>query len=243
MWGIDLIGLMPTSTGGAKHAIVAVDYFTKWVEAEPLVHITEANTISFVKKNILYRFGIPNTIIMDNGTQFDGKKFRELCDKYGINNYYASPAHPQTNGQTEAVNKIIKHNLKAKLATKKGSWADKLPQVLWAYRTTERGSTGETPYSMAYGAEAVIPVETSFSSPRVQLFQPELNIDMLKCSLDELEERRERAQIRNTAYQQRVARYYNSHVRERRFSLGDLVLKRVNPGTKDKAAGSLADKW
>ncbi|KAK0573745.1 hypothetical protein LWI29_012954 [Acer saccharum] len=138
-----------------------------------------------------------NTIITDNGTQFDGKKFRELCDKYGINNYYASPTHPQTNGQTEAVNKIIKHNLKAKLAAKKGSWADKLPQVLWAYRTTERGST----------------------------------------------ERRERAQIRNTAYQQRVARYYNSHVRERRFSLGDLVLKRVNPGTRDKAAGSLADKW
>ncbi|KAK0603302.1 hypothetical protein LWI29_003521 [Acer saccharum] len=101
MWGIDLIGPMPTATGGAKHAIVAVDYFTK--------------------------FGIPNTIITDNGTQFDGRKFRELCDKYGISNYYASPAHPQTNGQTEAVNKIIKHNLKAKLATKKGSWADKLP--------------------------------------------------------------------------------------------------------------------
>ena len=66
---------------------------------------------------------------------------------------------------------------------------------------------------------------------------------MLKYGLDELEERRERAQIRNTAYQHRVARYYNSHVRERRFTLGDLVLKRVNPGTRDKAAGSLADKW
>ncbi|KAK0577868.1 hypothetical protein LWI29_001453 [Acer saccharum] len=118
---------MPTTTGGAKHAIVAVDYFTKWVEANHW-YIIEANTISFVKKNILYRFGIPNTIITDNGTQFDGRKFKELCDKYGINNYYASPAHPQTNGQTEAVNKIIKHNLKAKLAAKKGSWADKLPQ-------------------------------------------------------------------------------------------------------------------
>ena len=87
---------------------------------------------------------------------------------------------------------------------------------------------------MAFGAEAVIPVETSFSSPRVQLFQPELNIDMLKCGLDELEERRERAQIRNAAYQQREAR---------KFALGDLVLKRVNPGTRDKAAGSLVDKW
>ena len=95
---------------------------------------------------------------------------------------------------------------------------------------------------MAFGAEAVIPVETSFSSPRVQLFQPELNIDMLKYDLDGLEERRERVQIRNAAYQQRAVRYYNSYVLERKFTLGDLVLKRVNPGTRDKTAGSLADK-
>ncbi|KAK0601687.1 hypothetical protein LWI29_026467 [Acer saccharum] len=243
MWGIDLIVPMPTALEGAKHVIVAVDYFTKWVKAKPLVHITEANTINFVKKNILYKFGIPNTIITDNGTQFDCKKFRELCDKYGINNYYASLAHPQTNGQIEVVNKIIKHNLKAKLAVKKGSWAEKLPQVLWAYRTTERSSIGETPYSMAFGAETVIPMETSFSSPRIQLFQSKLNTDMLKYGLDELEERRERAQIRNAAYQQRATRYYNSYVRERRFALGDLVLKRVVMGTKDKVAGSLADKW
>ncbi|KAK1586417.1 hypothetical protein Q3G72_002350 [Acer saccharum] len=212
MWGIDLIGPMPTAPKGAKHVVMAVDYFTKWVEAESLVHITKENTTSFVKKNILYRFRIPNTIITDNGTQFD-------------------------------MNKIIKHNLKAKLAVKKGSWVEKLPQVLWAYRTTGRSSTGETPYSMAFGAKAVIPVETSFSSPRVQLFQSKLNIDMLKCGLDELEERRECAQIRNAAYQQRAARYYNSHVRERKFVLGDLVLKRVNPRTRDKAIGSLADKW
>ena len=95
---------------------------------------------------------------------------------------------------------------------------------------------------MAFEAEVVIPVETTFSSPRVQLFQLELNIDMLKFGLDELEERRAHTQIMNAAYQQRATRYYNSHVRVRRFALGDLVLKRVALGTKDKAAGSLADK-
>ena len=65
---------------------------------------------------------------------------------------------------------------------------------------------------MAFGTEAVILVEIAFSSPRIKLFQPELNVDMLKYGLDELEERRECAQIRNDAYQQRAARYYNSHV-------------------------------
>ena len=98
-----------------------VDYFTKWVDAEELVHIIEANTTNFVKKNILYRFGIPSTIIIDNETQFDNNKFREMYEEYKIANYYASPAHPQTNGQTKAVNKVIKHTLKAKLEAKKGS--------------------------------------------------------------------------------------------------------------------------
>ena len=76
---------MPTrAKGGAKHVIVAVDYFTKWVEAEALVHITKANTTNFVKKNILYRFGIPSTIITDNGTQFDNNKFREMYEEHKI---------------------------------------------------------------------------------------------------------------------------------------------------------------
>ena len=122
MWGLDLVGPMPTGVkGGARHAIVAIDYFTKWAEAEALVHITEANTTSFVKKNILYRFGVPNTIITDNGTQFDNRKFKDMCEVYKIMNYYATPTHPQTNGQTEAVNKVIKHTLKAKLDAKNGN--------------------------------------------------------------------------------------------------------------------------
>ena len=95
MWGLDLIGPMPTGIkGGAKHAILAVDYFTKWVEGEALVNITEANTINFIKKNILYRFGIPSTIITDNGTQFDNKKFNDMCKEHKIANYYTSPDHP-----------------------------------------------------------------------------------------------------------------------------------------------------
>ena len=96
---------------------------------------------------------------------------------------------------------------------------------------------------MAFGSEAVILIETAFSSLRMRLFQPELNINILKYELDELEERREHAQIRNAAYPQKVTRYYNSHMCVRRFAFGDLVLKRVAPGTKNKAAESLADKW
>lgn len=76
-----------------------------------------------------------------------------------INLHFSSLAHPQANGQVEADNKLLKHTLKKKLGTKKGTWSKLLPEVLWAYHCTERKSIGETPYSLAFGAEAVIPVE------------------------------------------------------------------------------------
>ncbi|KAM1522606.1 hypothetical protein ACFX10_012706 [Malus domestica] len=107
-WGLDLIGPMPAGKGKVHYAIVAVDYFTKWAEVEPLATITEAKIEDFVWKNILCRFGIPNAIVTDNGRQFDNNKFRMFYSKFNIHLCFASPAHPQSNGQAEAINKIIK---------------------------------------------------------------------------------------------------------------------------------------
>ena len=81
IWGIDIIGSLPISKGGAKYAIVAVDYFTKWAEAEPLATITSKKVINFVVRNIICRFGLPRTIITDNGTQFESREFKEFCLK------------------------------------------------------------------------------------------------------------------------------------------------------------------
>lgn len=89
-----------------------------------------------------------------NGTQFDNQHFQNLCERNGIRNHYASVAHPKSNRQVEAVKIIIKKILKKKLNTQKGSWNEEFPMVLWAYRTTERTSTGEIPFALAYGAEA-----------------------------------------------------------------------------------------
>lgn len=137
-WGIDLIGHMPKGKESASYAIVAIDYFTKWVEAEPLAKITEVNTSKFIWKNIIYRFRISHSLVIDNGRQFDNKKVRELCDELDIKKHFSSPHHSQANGQVEAVNKTIKHLLKKKLDASKGAWVDELPHVLWAIRTTSR---------------------------------------------------------------------------------------------------------
>jgi len=89
----------------------------------------------------------------------------------GIKNRYSIPAYPQGNGQAEVVNKVIVNGLKKKLDDVKGKWVEELAHVLWKYQTTSRQSTGETPFSMAYGSEAVIPLETRFLMLRTSLFQ------------------------------------------------------------------------
>ncbi|CAL9004490.1 unnamed protein product [Prunus brigantina] len=129
-WGLDLIGPMPPGKGQVKFAVVAVDYFTKWTEAEALTTITEAKIEHFVWKNILCRFGLPNAIVTDNGKQFDCSRFRHLCSRFNISIFFASPAHPQSNGQVEAINKIIKKTLKKKLGAAKGNWPEILPEAL-----------------------------------------------------------------------------------------------------------------
>ena len=82
---------MPLGKGQVKFLLVAIDYFTKWVEAEALATITEARIRSFVWKNIICKFEIPVMIISDNGRQFDSQGFRDFCSSLGIKNQFSSP--------------------------------------------------------------------------------------------------------------------------------------------------------
>ena len=120
----------------------------------------------FLWKNIVTRFGVPNTLILNNGLQFDSKSFRRYYGELGITNRYSTSAYPQGNRQVEAVNKVIVNGLKKRLDDAKGRWVEELPHVLWTYRTTRRRSTIKTPFSMSYGTEVVIPIETGFPTLR-----------------------------------------------------------------------------
>ncbi|XP_065026191.1 uncharacterized protein LOC135650630 [Musa acuminata AAA Group] len=103
-WGLDLLRLFPPASGQRKYIIVGVDYFTKWVEAEPLATITEHQMEKFVWKNLVTRFRLPKAIITDNGPQFAGRRFQEFCADHGIQLRFSSVAHPQTNGLAEVTN-------------------------------------------------------------------------------------------------------------------------------------------
>ena len=101
----------------------------------------------------------------------------------------------------EAINKIIKHNLKIKLEEHKGVWADELLEVLWAYRTISRTSTGETPFSLAYEVEAMIPVEVSIPSLRCEIYDQEENHTLQCYELDLVEEKRYLAALKIASYE------------------------------------------
>lgn len=93
-WGINILGPLPLGKGQVKFLLVAIDYFTKWVEAEALATITEARIRSFVWKNIICRFKIPRTIISDNGRHFGSQGFKDICSGLGIKNQFSAPGHP-----------------------------------------------------------------------------------------------------------------------------------------------------
>ena len=203
------------------------------------MNIRDVDVKKFVWKNIVARFGIPHSLISNNGLQFDNKSFRRYCCELGITNRYSTPAYPQGNGQAEAVNNVIMSGFKKRLDDAKGRWVEELPHVLWAYRTTPRRSIGETPFSMSYGTEVVIPIETSFPTLRTQSFNPSNNDELLERSLYLIEERRESAMVQLAYYQHKLKQGYDAKVKLRPLEPGDLVLRKALGTTKNPTWGKL----
>jgi transposase InsO family protein len=139
VWGLDIIGPMRKAPGGYTHLLVAIDKFSKWVEVRPITNLRAEQVMTFFTE-IIYRFGVPNSIITDNGSQFTGRKFLEFCDKFHIGVDWAAVAHPQTNDQVERANGMILQGLKPRIfdrLNKSGrKWLQELPAVVWSLRTT-----------------------------------------------------------------------------------------------------------
>ena len=118
-----------------------------------------------------------------------------------------------------------------------------LLEVLWAYRTTRKSATRETPFALAFGTEAVAPVEVGLESPRVKFANAESNKETLRLNPDLLEEKREQALKRTEDYQQKTTRYYDRKVRPNSFKPGDLILKKLLPARKDPTHRKRGPNW
>ena len=186
-----MVGPLRTGRSGFTHLLVAVDKFTKWIEAKPIKNLDSSTAITFIRE-LTFRYGVPHSIITDNGSNFDSDEFRAFCASQGTRVDYASIAHPQSNGQAERANGLILQGLKPRLMRDLkhavGAWVDELPSVLWGLRTTPNRSTSRTPFFMVYGAEAVLPSDLLHNAPRVELFSEAEAEQARQDAVDLLEE-------------------------------------------------------
>jgi transposase InsO family protein len=152
------------------------------------VNVRFEEAVSFFT-DIIYRFAIPNTIIIDNGTEFTGKKFLNFCDDNNIRGDWSVVAHPKTNGQVERVNGMILQGLKPRIFMRLKKFRARLmvelPFVLRSLRTTPCRVTGFTPFFMVHGSEAVLPTEINYGSPRVRAYTKEGNQAALEDAIDQ----------------------------------------------------------
>jgi ribonuclease HI/transposase InsO family protein len=178
VWGLDLVGPLQKAPRGFSHLLVAIDKFSKWIEVRPLTSIRSEQAVAFFT-NIIHRFGVPNSIITDNGTQFTGKKFLDFCDDHHIRVDWAAVAHPMTNGQVERANDMILQGLKPRIyndLNKFGKrWMKELPSVVWSLTTTPSRATGFSPFFLVYGAEAILPTDLEYGSPRTRAYDDRSN--------------------------------------------------------------------
>ncbi|XP_043717531.1 uncharacterized protein LOC122665445 [Telopea speciosissima] len=134
-WGIDIIGkVMPKASNGHDFILVAIDYFTKLVEAQSYVVLIAAKITKFIKENLICRYGVPHALISDQRAHFWGK-VDKFCTKFGIQRHQSMTYRPQTNGAVEAANKNVKAILQ-KMADTHKDWAEKHPYALWTYRNS-----------------------------------------------------------------------------------------------------------
>ncbi|RDX62138.1 Retrovirus-related Pol polyprotein, partial [Mucuna pruriens] len=236
MWGIDMIGpIEPKASNRHRFILVAIDYFTKWVEAESYTSVSRNVVSRFIKRNIVCRYGVPADIITDNGTNLNNKVIAELCGKFQIRHRNSMLYRPQMNGVVKAANKNIKRIIQKMVVTYK-DWHDMLPYALHGYRTMVRTPIGATPYALVYGMEAVLPVEIEIPSLRVIAEAEVEEAEWAQHRFDQLNlitEKRLRALCHGQLYQRRIKCAFDRRIRPRIFKEGDLVLRKILPAARD----------
>ncbi|GKC00406.1 reverse transcriptase domain-containing protein [Tanacetum coccineum] len=157
VWGLDFIGPFPQYRGN-KYILVAVDYVSKWVEAQALP-TNDARVVVKFLRSLFARFGVPKALISDRGTHFYNFKLEKALQKYDVTHKLSMAYHPQSNGWTEFTNRAIKRILERSVGYNPKDWSEKLNDALWAFRTTYKTPTGCTPFRLVYRKVCHLPVE------------------------------------------------------------------------------------
>ncbi|XP_009589654.1 uncharacterized protein [Nicotiana tomentosiformis] len=240
-----VIGPIEPAASNRHHFIlVAIDYFTKWVEASTYKVVTKNVVADFVRNNIACILGYQSLIIIENAVNLNIDLMREICKKFRIIHCNSTTYRLQMNGAVEAANKNIKRILLI-IVDSNRQWHKKLPFTLLGYQTTMRTSTGAMPCMLVNGTEAVIPAKVEILSLRVIQEAKLENAEWIWIKQEQLvliDKRKMDAVCHIQLYQNRMANAFNKRLKPRQFMPGQLVLKKIFPH-EEKAKGKCAPNW
>eukprot|EP00253_Pinus_taeda_P011024 PITA_11024 len=213
-WALDFIGPINPPSNQRVYILVCTDYMTKWVEAKALIKANEESVLTFLFEEIFIRFGLPRELVTDGRPPFNSHGFKDTLQKYHIKHRMTTPYHPQSNGQVERTNRVIEAILTKTIKENRRDWFQRLPEALWAYRTTWKNTTGFSPYELVFA--------------RLQ-------------QLQELDEKRLDAIHQTTMIQQQRTRWHDKTIKQKQFQKGNWAL--LYDSRFDNFQGKLRTRW
>jgi len=226
--GIDHLGPFHPSPSENRHIIVAIDYFSKWVEAAAVPDTSADGVIDFVERNIIHRHGHPSRILSDQGPAFASHQMAKKMDEWGISHIMSTPEHPQTNGLCERVNRTLTLAIAAYVNPEHSDWERHLPAAVSAINSARQSTTEKTPFELVYGRRPVQRIENRLPWPPERAETEEQFLERVATL---------RKNVRDVIVnKQRRTKEFVDHRRrqEAEFRPGDLVLVRRNINKKGK---------
>ncbi|MCO5603808.1 hypothetical protein L7F22_057960 [Adiantum nelumboides] len=244
-WEIDAMGPLPRIANGKLYILVAIDYMTRWVEAQSVAKVNEKTVSKFVYTHICCRFGTPLEIVSDNGPGFRKSLLTEVCEELKVSHRHSTPYYPQSNGLVEKANLIIAGIIRKMVESKPKRWDNFLDGAIWAYRTTYRDATQFTPFHLVYGQEALQPIELNIPTIKLTGRQEQNNdeawIDRL-LNLVELEWKRESAYHCYEKKALQLKDKLNEGIKDKKIKEKSLVL-RYNNALDNRFDAKFERRW
>lgn len=218
--GIDVMGPLPRTPTGKRYIVVAIDHFSKWVEAKALEEADAQSISQFIYEDIICRHGVPVILTSDRGTEFVNELITALTRVYKIHHIKTTAYHPEGNGQTERTNRTIKDILSKITPQATGNWSHYLPSAVFVTRVTKQGSTNFSPSEILYGHQICQHFESE------QTVTEDLNPEeYLLQEVSRLKEIRHQASKFIKRAQDKQKEYYDTHNHlTQPLKIGDPVL-------------------
>ena len=234
--GMDILGPLPRTQQDHVYILCVTDYFTKWVEAYALPDQTAYSIADVFATQFVTRFGLPTRIVTDQGRNFEGVLFGELCRMFGVTKHRTTPYHARCNGQTERFNSTLQMMLKAVCSDRRDDWDDWLPFVMMSYRASVHESTQCSPNLMFLGKETNLAIDLMVGNPQANTpYHCEVEyVEWIRKTIYDCHEYA-RKKLGGAAKRQKTQ--YDSHTKPHRYQIGSYVWRWYPP------IGKLAKGW